>query len=92
MHILQSLLSELKEEFATSRKSEERGPWFIYTLLAIILPFTSSRTFNLLRALEIVYGFSIRKKILLVYGITEDSMESALEQAVEAYSGTRNQR
>lgn len=62
MHILHSLLSELKEEFATSRKSEERGPWFVYTLLAIILPFTSSRTSNLLRALEVLFGFSIRKK------------------------------
>ena len=62
MHILHSLLSELKEEFANSRKSEERGPWFAYTLLAIILPFTSSRTSNLLRALETLFGFSIRKK------------------------------
>jgi hypothetical protein len=62
MHILHSLLSQLKEEFANSRKSEERGPWFAYTLLAIILPFTSSRTSNLLRALETLFGFSIRKK------------------------------
>jgi len=62
MLILHSLLSELKEEFANSRKSDERGPWFIYTLLAIILPFTSSRTSNLLRALETVFGFSIKKK------------------------------
>ena len=62
MLILHSLLSELKEEFDKSRKGEERGPWFIYTLLAIILPFTSSRTSNLLRALEILFGFSIKKK------------------------------
>jgi len=62
MLILHSLLGELKEEFANSRKSEERGPWFIYTLLAIILPFTSSRTSNLLRALETLFGFSIKKK------------------------------
>lgn len=62
MHILHSLLTELKEEFANSRKSEERGPWFVYTLLAITLPFTSSRTSNLLRALEILFGFSISKK------------------------------
>ena len=63
MHILHSLLSELKEEFAWSSKGEERGFWFIYTLLAIILPFTSSRTSNLLRALEILFGFTgIKKK------------------------------
>ncbi len=63
MLILHSLLSELKEEFAQSRKKEERGPWFIYTLLAIIFPFTFSRTSNLLRALETLFGFSIKKKV-----------------------------
>ncbi len=62
MLILHSLLRELKEEFAHSRKGEERGPWFVYTLLAIILPFVSSKTSNLLRALETVFGFSIKKK------------------------------
>jgi hypothetical protein len=62
MHIVHSLLRELKEEFALSKKGEERGSWFIYTLLAIILPFTSSRTSNLLRALETLFGFSIKKK------------------------------
>ena len=62
MHILHSLLTELKEEFSHSKKAEERGPWFIYTLLAIIFPFTSSRTSNLHRALETLFGFSIKKK------------------------------
>lgn len=58
MLILHSLLSELKDEFAPSRKGEERGTWFIYTLLAIILPFTSSRTSNLLRTMATLFGFS----------------------------------
>jgi len=58
MHILHSLFNELKEEFAQSQKGAERGPWFIYTLLAIILPFTSSKTSNLLRALKVLFGFS----------------------------------
>ncbi len=63
MHILHSLLSEIKEEFAQSKKGEERGPWFIYTMLAIILPFTSSKSSNLLRSLKILFGFSdIQKK------------------------------
>ncbi len=60
MLILHSLLSELKDEFAQSRKGEERGAWFITTLVAIILPFTSSRTSNLLRTLETLFGFSGR--------------------------------
>ena len=63
MLILHSLLSELKEEFVQSRKGEERGTWFVYTLLAIIIPFTSSKTSNLLRALKMFFGFSdISKK------------------------------
>ncbi len=58
MLILHSLLSELKEEFASSRKDEERSVWFLHTLLAIILPFTSSKTSNLLRGLRILFGFA----------------------------------
>jgi len=63
MHILQSLLNELKKEFTWSRIGKERGSWFICTLLAIIVPFTPSRTSNLLRCLEFFFGFvGIRKK------------------------------
>jgi hypothetical protein len=62
MHTLHSLFSELKEEFAQSQKGEERGPWFVYTMLAVILPFTSSRTSNLLRALTVLFGFTDIKK------------------------------
>lgn len=58
MLILHSLLSELKDEFSQSKKGEERSIWFIHTLLAIILPFTSSRTSNLLRTLATLFGFS----------------------------------
>ena len=58
MLILHSLLSELKDEFVQSRKGDERGAWFIHTLVAIILPFTSSRTSNLLRTLATLFGFS----------------------------------
>jgi hypothetical protein len=57
MHTLQSLLSPLKEDFAQSKKGEERGAWFISTLLSIILPFTSSKTSNLFRVLCALFGF-----------------------------------
>jgi hypothetical protein len=62
MHTLHSLFSELKEEFSHSQKGAERGPWFVYTILAVILPFTSSRTSNLLRALTVLFGFTDIKK------------------------------
>ncbi|MCJ7601601.1 MAG: transposase, partial [Desulfobulbaceae bacterium] len=58
MLILHKFLKELKSEFAVSRKGEERGTWFVYTLLAIIVPFTSSKTSNLLRCLKALFGFS----------------------------------
>ena len=56
MFILQHLLTELKSEFDLSRKGEERGLWFIYTVMAIIIPFTSSKTSNLLRSLKALFG------------------------------------
>ncbi len=59
MFILQHLLTELKSEFEHSKKGNERGIWFIYTLMAIIIPFTSSKTSNLLRCLESLFGFTI---------------------------------
>ena len=58
MLILHSLLNELKGEFSPSGKGKERGTWFLHTLLAIILPFTSSRTSNLLRAFRVLFGFA----------------------------------
>jgi len=62
MLILHHFLKELKSEFVNSRKGEERGTWFVYTLLAIIVPFTSSKTSNLLRSLKTLFGFSILSK------------------------------
>jgi hypothetical protein len=63
MLILHDLLKKLKDEFANSRKADERSIWFVYTLLAIIVPFTSSKTSNLLRCLKTLFGFAgIRKK------------------------------
>ncbi len=63
MLILHDTRTELKKEFANSRKAEERGAWFVYTLIAIIIPFTSSKTSNLLRCLNSLFGFTgIQKK------------------------------
>ncbi len=59
MFILHSLLKEFKEDFAHSRKGDERSTWFIYTIIAIIIPFTSSKTSNLLRCLQTLFGFGV---------------------------------
>lgn len=58
MLILHSLLNKLKDEFASSENGKERSTWFLHTLLAIIIPFTSSRTSNLLRVLRALFGFA----------------------------------
>ena len=63
MIILHDILEKLKNEFALSRKGDERGIWFVYTIIAIIIPFTSSKTSNILRCLKTLFGFTgIRKK------------------------------
>ena len=63
MFILHEIFKKLKNEFAHSKKGDERGTWFVYTLLAIIIPFASSKTSNLLRCLKSLFGFTgIRKK------------------------------
>ena len=63
MIILHDILEKLKNEFTHSRKGDERGIWFIYTIVAIIIPFTSSKASNLLRCLKGLFGFAgIHKK------------------------------
>ena len=58
MLILHDILGKLKNEFAHSRKGDERGTWFVYSLVAIIIPSTSSRPSNLLRCLRGLFGFT----------------------------------
>ncbi len=58
MYILHSLLNELKAEFNNSRIGKERGLWFVYTMVTIIVPFTSSKTSSLLRGLKALFGFT----------------------------------
>lgn len=58
MQSLLQLCSKLKDDFAHSRKGEERGAWFIYALFSIILPFTSAKTSNLLRCINAIFGLT----------------------------------
>jgi hypothetical protein len=58
MLILHDILEKLKNEFAQSRKGNERGIWFVYTIIAILVPFTSSKTSNILRCLNTLFGFT----------------------------------
>ncbi|BCG62928.1 MAG: transposase, IS4 family [Methyloprofundus sp.] len=62
MFILRDLLSPLQSHFSETTLGKERASLFAYTLLAIIVPFTSSISSNLWRSLETLFGINIKRK------------------------------
>ena len=62
MFILRDLLHPLQAHFSDTDPGRERSSLLAYTLLAIIVPFTSSITSNLLRSLVALFGIEIKKK------------------------------
>jgi len=62
MFILRDLLIPLQEEFSDTKQGEKRKIWFAYTLLAIVVPFTSSITSNLLRSLQTLFGLEVQSQ------------------------------
>lgn len=56
MFILKNLFTPLQEQFSDTKQGPKRKIWFAYTLLAVVITFTSSITSNLLRALQTLYG------------------------------------
>jgi len=59
MSILVTLAREFQLLFPRSASGQERWRWFVLTLQAILVPITISRTSNLLRAIETLFGVSI---------------------------------
>lgn len=62
MFILRDLLVPLQEVFSKTKQGQKRKVWFAYTLLAVVVPFTSSITSNLLRALHTLFGLQIQSQ------------------------------
>jgi hypothetical protein len=62
MFILRDLLRPLQAHFSDTDLGRERASLLVYTLLAVIVPFTSSMTSNLLRSLVTLFGIEIKKK------------------------------
>jgi len=62
MFILRDLIIPLQEEFPKTEQGQKRKVWFAYTLLAVVVPFTSSITSNLLRALQTLFGMDIQSQ------------------------------
>ena len=59
MSMLRDLLTPFQSAFSEARLGRERAHWFIFTLLAVIVPFTSSMSSNLLRSLKTLFGLDI---------------------------------
>jgi len=59
MAILPTLAGDFQFLFPLTDKGQERFHWFLLTLKAILVPITVSRTSNLLRAIETLFGVSI---------------------------------
>jgi len=60
--ILRDLLCPLQTPFSDSRIGRIRAHWFVFTLLAVIVPFTSSMTSNLLRSLQTLFGLELNRR------------------------------
>jgi hypothetical protein len=59
MPILPAIAREFQFLFPLTDNGQERFHWFLLTLKAILVPITVSRTSNLLRAIETLFGVSI---------------------------------
>ena len=59
MFILRDLLTSLQAVFPTSEEGLQRRTWFACTLLSMVVPFTPSRTSNLLRSLRTLFGLEV---------------------------------
>jgi len=62
MAILPALARQFQFLFPLTDKGQERFRWFLLTLKAIPVPITVSRTSNLLRAIETLFGVRIAQR------------------------------
>ena len=62
MFILRDLLRSLQTAFSNTDLGRERAHLFVFTLLAMIVPFTSLMTSNLLRSLQTLFGLDITRQ------------------------------
>jgi hypothetical protein len=62
MFILRDILQPLQNDFSSTRLGRKRSRWFVYTLLAFIVPFTSSISSNILRCINTLFGLSVNRR------------------------------
>ena len=79
MTMLRDLLIPFQSDFSDTRLGRERSHWFIFTLLAIIVPFTSSMSSNLLRSLQNLFGLNLLEHIVCIWLAIKFSVRHTLE-------------
>ena len=62
MFILRDILEPLQNEYSSTHLGRQRSRWFVYTLLAFIVPFTNSISSNILRSLNTLFGISVNRR------------------------------
>lgn len=62
MFILRNILRPLQNDFSSTSLGRQRRQWFMYTLLAFIVPFTSSISSNILRCINILFGLKVNRR------------------------------
>ena len=82
MFILRDLLTPLQAEFSSTALGRERARWLVVTLLAAIIPFTSSRTSNLLRTVETLFNLRIGRRRFYTFMASPTLPWARLWQAV----------
>ena len=62
MFILRHTLQPLQNSFSSSALGKLRSRWFVYTLMAFIVPFTSSMSSNIFRCLNTLFGLNADRR------------------------------
>jgi hypothetical protein len=62
MFILNDILSPLQNAFSSANLGRDRGHWFAYTILAFIIPFTTSISSNVFRCINTLFGLNVNRR------------------------------
>ena len=62
MFILRDILRPLQNDFSSTSLGRQRSRWFVYILLAFIVPFTSSISSNILRCIKTLFGIHVNRR------------------------------
>jgi len=62
MFILKDILDPLQKVFSSTDLGRERSRWFSYSILAFIIPFTTSMSSNVLRCINTLFGLDVNRR------------------------------